>query len=107
MAEAKGIFDRNAAANQQSGRAVAALCLGKCERDPRPDQKKSLGSSGVLLFSYSPVESTVVPSPVVLFTVICSPEQGREPGLVSTLATGLGDFCHVLAATAGLSALLL
>ena len=59
------------------------------------------------LFAVAALALSVVPSPVVLFTVICSPEQGREPGLVSTLATGLGDFCHVLAATAGLSALLL
>jgi hypothetical protein len=33
--------------------------------------------------------------------------QFRRTSLVSMLATGLGDFCHVLAATAGLSALLL
>src|SRR5262245_17028296 len=45
MAEAKGIFDRNAATNPQSGRAVAAPCLGKCERAPKQDHKKSLGSS--------------------------------------------------------------
>jgi len=57
MAEAKGIFDRNATATQQSGRAVAAPWSGKCARDPRQDQKKSLGSSGVPLFNYSPVES--------------------------------------------------
>ncbi|MBV7329237.1 LysE family translocator [Chloroflexi bacterium TSY] len=49
----------------------------------------------------------LVPGPVVLYTVTRSIHQGRESGILSTLAVGLGDFCHVLMATLGLSALLL
>ena len=41
-----------------------------------------------------------------MYTVARSLHQGRQAGFVSTLAVGLGDFSHVLAAALGLSALL-
>lgn len=49
----------------------------------------------------------LIPGPVVLYTLARSINQGRRAGLVSVLAAGLGDLCHVLAATFGLSAILL
>jgi threonine/homoserine/homoserine lactone efflux protein len=49
----------------------------------------------------------LVPGPVVLYTVTRSIDQGRAGGIASTLGVGLGDFCHVLVTTLGLSALLL
>lgn len=49
----------------------------------------------------------VVPGPAVLYITARSIEQGRLAGIVSTLGIGVGAFVHVLAATLGISALLM
>ncbi|NTU81335.1 MAG: LysE family translocator [Chloroflexales bacterium] len=58
-------------------------------------------------FAVAALALLLIPGPVVLFTIARSVERGWRAGLVSTLAAGVGDSCHVLAATLGLSALLL
>ncbi|MCC6906089.1 MAG: LysE family translocator [Anaerolineae bacterium] len=66
-----------------------------------------LSLHSLLLFAAASLSLLVLPGPVVLYTVARSLSQGRQAGLVSVLAAGTGDMCHALAATAGLSALLL
>jgi threonine/homoserine/homoserine lactone efflux protein len=58
-------------------------------------------------FAVAAVALLVVPGPVVLYTVARSVDQGLKAGFASTVAVGCGDFCHVIAATLGLSALLM
>ncbi|MEM7770839.1 MAG: LysE family translocator [Cyanobacteria bacterium P01_A01_bin.37] len=58
------------------------------------------------LFLAAAAALLLMPGPVVMYTVARSIHQGRQAGLVSILAIGMGDFCHVLAAAFGLSALL-
>jgi threonine/homoserine/homoserine lactone efflux protein len=55
-------------------------------------------ASGVLILT---------PGPAVLYIIARSVDQGRRAGLVSVCAIEVGNFMHVLAATVGLSALLL
>ena len=55
-------------------------------------------ASGVLI---------ITPGPAVLYIIARSVDQGRRAGLVSVCAIEVGNFMHVLAATLGLSALLL
>jgi threonine/homoserine/homoserine lactone efflux protein len=55
-------------------------------------------ASGVLILT---------PGPAVLYIIARSVDQGRRAGLVSVCAIEVGNFMHVLAATLGLSALLL
>ena len=66
-----------------------------------------LSINTIVLFALAALALLLVPGPVVLYTVTRSIHQGRNSGIVSTVAVGLGDFCHVLMATLGLSALLL
>jgi threonine/homoserine/homoserine lactone efflux protein len=61
----------------------------------------------IILFAVAAIALLLVPGPVVLYTVARSIHQGRAGGIVSTLGVGLGDLGHVVAATLGLSALLL
>jgi threonine/homoserine/homoserine lactone efflux protein len=61
----------------------------------------------LVLFCIAALALLLTPGPVVLYTVARSIDQGRRAGLVSVLAAGIGDFCHVVAATLGLSALLM
>lgn len=49
----------------------------------------------------------LTPGPAVLYIVARSLDQGRRAGLVSVLSIEVGNSVHVLAATLGLSALLL
>lgn len=49
----------------------------------------------------------LTPGPAVLYIVARSMDQGRRAGLVSVLSIEAGNFVHVLAATLGLSAILL
>lgn len=49
----------------------------------------------------------LTPGPAVLYIIARSMDQGRLAGLVSVLGIEIGNFVHVLAATLGLSALLL
>jgi threonine/homoserine/homoserine lactone efflux protein len=48
----------------------------------------------------------LTPGPAVLYIVARSVDQGRLAGLVSVLSIEVGNFFHVLAATLGLSAIL-
>ena len=63
-------------------------------------------SSTLLLFSIAALALLLIPGPVVLYVIARSIDQGRRAGLVSVLAAGIGNCCHVLAATLGFSALL-
>src|SRR5258708_39541170 len=49
----------------------------------------------------------LTPGPAVLYIVTRSVDQGRRAGLVSVLGVELGNAFHVVAATMGLSAILL
>jgi threonine/homoserine/homoserine lactone efflux protein len=49
----------------------------------------------------------ITPGPVVMYIVTQSVDQGRKAGLVSVLGSEIGNFCHVIAAALGLSAILL
>lgn len=49
----------------------------------------------------------VIPGPAVLYIVARSMSQGRRAGLVSVLGISMGGVVHVIAATVGLSAVLL
>lgn len=59
------------------------------------------------LFIFASVVLLLTPGPAVLYIVARSVDQGRRAGLVSVCAIETGNFVHVIAATLGLSALLL
>ena len=59
------------------------------------------------LFILASVVLLLTPGPAVLYIIARSVDQGRRAGLVSVCAIEVGNFMHVLAATLGLSALLL
>jgi threonine/homoserine/homoserine lactone efflux protein len=66
-----------------------------------------LDMSKLPLFLVAALVLLLTPGPAVLYIVARSLDQGRLAGLVSVLSIEIGNFCHVLAATLGLSALLL
>src|SRR3954454_15273792 len=57
------------------------------------------------LFAAATLALLLIPGPSVLFIVARTLEHGRRGGLVSMLGVESGAMLHVLAATAGLSAL--
>ena len=59
------------------------------------------------LFALAALALLLIPGPSVLYIVTRSLQQGRRAGLVSALGVQAGGLVHVLAATLGLSALLL
>ena len=59
------------------------------------------------LFLVAAIVLLLTPGPAVLYIIARSLEQGRRAGRVSVLGIEVGNFLHVLAATLGLSALLL
>lgn len=59
------------------------------------------------LFMIASLILLLTPGPAVLYIIARSVDQGRGAGLVSVLSIETGNFFHVLAATLGLSALLL
>jgi threonine/homoserine/homoserine lactone efflux protein len=59
------------------------------------------------LFLLAALVLLLTPGPAVLYIVARSVDQGRLAGLVSVLSIEVGNFFHVLAATFGLSALLM
>jgi threonine/homoserine/homoserine lactone efflux protein len=63
-------------------------------------------SSSLLLFIVGAAILLVIPGPAVTYVVSRSVAHGRAAGLVSVLGISAGTLCHVLAATLGLSALL-
>jgi threonine/homoserine/homoserine lactone efflux protein len=60
----------------------------------------------LLLFALSTLALLVIPGPSVIFVVARTLEHGRAAGLVSVLGIETGALVHVVAAAAGLSALL-
>jgi threonine/homoserine/homoserine lactone efflux protein len=59
------------------------------------------------LFILSALVLLLTPGPAVLYIVTRSVDQGRRAGMASVLGVELGNSVHVLAATLGLSAILL
>jgi len=59
------------------------------------------------LFILASAVLLITPGPAVLYILARSVDQGRHAGLVSVCAIEVGNFMHVIAATLGLSALLL
>jgi threonine/homoserine/homoserine lactone efflux protein len=60
----------------------------------------------LLLFMTAAIVLLVIPGPAVLYVVARSVDQGRKAGLASCSGIATGGLVHVLAATLGLSALL-
>ncbi|MFB9990693.1 LysE family translocator [Deinococcus oregonensis] len=63
--------------------------------------------SSLALFAVAALALLLVPGPAVLYIVARSAHQGRRAGLLSVLGVQRGGLVHVLAATVGLSALVL
>ncbi|NTY01163.1 LysE family translocator [Deinococcus sp. JMULE3] len=61
----------------------------------------------LLAFSVAALALIVIPGPSVLYIVARSLHQGRRAGMVSALGVQTGGLVHVLAATLGVSALVL
>lgn len=59
------------------------------------------------LFILASAALLLTPGPAVLYIIARSVDQGRRAGLVSVCGIEVGNFMHVIAATLGLSALLL
>jgi threonine/homoserine/homoserine lactone efflux protein len=59
------------------------------------------------LFILASAVLLLTPGPAVLYIVARSVDQGRRAGLVSVCSIEVGNFMHVIAATLGLSAILL
>ena len=66
-----------------------------------------LDSTHLSLFVIASAVLLITPGPAVLYIVGRSVDQGRRAGLVSVCGIETGNFVHVIAATIGLSALLL
>ncbi len=65
-----------------------------------------IGLPNLPVFVLAALILLLTPGPAVLYIVARSVDQGRVAGLVSVLSIEVGNFVHVLAATLGLSALL-
>ena len=63
-------------------------------------------SHALLVFAAAAVAILLIPGPAVLYIVSQSAEHGRRAGLVSVAGVHLGTLVHVLAATVGLSAII-
>lgn len=61
----------------------------------------------MLTFAAAALALLLIPGPSVLYIVARSMQQGRRAGLVSALGVQTGGLVHVLAATVGVSALVL
>jgi threonine/homoserine/homoserine lactone efflux protein len=59
------------------------------------------------LFILASAVLLLTPGPAVLYIIARSVDQGRRAGFISVCAIEVGNFMHVIAATLGLSALLL
>ncbi|HEX6080790.1 MAG TPA: LysE family translocator [Methylomirabilota bacterium] len=62
--------------------------------------------SSLGLFAIAALVLLLTPGPAVLYIVTRSIDQGRRAGLVSVLGVHVGTLAHIVAAAAGLSALL-
>ena len=63
-------------------------------------------STALWLFSLAALALLAIPGPAVLYIVVQSAEQGRRAGLASVAGVHLGTLVHIVAASAGLSALI-
>ena len=63
-------------------------------------------ANGLLLLITTAVVLLLIPGPAVFYVVTRSVDQGRRAGLASSSGIATGTLAHVLAATCGLSALL-
>ncbi|THF68306.1 LysE family translocator [Deinococcus sp. Arct2-2] len=63
--------------------------------------------SSLALFAVAALALLIIPGPAVLYIVARSAHQGRRAGLLSVLGVQTGGLVHVLAATVGLSAIVL
>jgi threonine/homoserine/homoserine lactone efflux protein len=66
-----------------------------------------LDTTKLPIFLFAALMLLLTPGPAVLYIIARSLDQGRLAGMVSVLSIEIGNFTHVLAATLGLSALLL
>jgi threonine/homoserine/homoserine lactone efflux protein len=62
--------------------------------------------SALEVFALASIALLLVPGPAVLYVVTQSAEQGRSAGLASVAGIHIGTFVHIVAAAAGLSALI-
>jgi threonine/homoserine/homoserine lactone efflux protein len=65
-----------------------------------------LSPSTIAAFALASIAILIIPGPAVLYIVNRSISDGRRVGLAAVAGVELGTFVHVLAATAGLSAVL-
>ncbi len=65
-----------------------------------------LSPSTIATFALASVAILIIPGPAVLYILNRSVSDGRQVGLAAVAGVELGTFVHVLAATAGLSAVL-
>lgn len=65
-----------------------------------------IDSHSLLIFVFASLALLLAPGPAVLYVVARSVDQGRLAGIISVLGISLGGWVHVVAAAAGLSALL-
>ncbi|ANE42701.1 LysE family translocator [Deinococcus puniceus] len=63
--------------------------------------------SSLALFAVAALALLIIPGPAVLYIVARSAHQGRRAGFLSVLGVQTGGLVHVLAATVGLSAIVL
>ena len=63
--------------------------------------------SEVELFALASIALLLIPGPAVLYVVTQSAEQGRSAGLASVAGIHIGTLVHIVAAAAGLSAVIL
>lgn len=62
--------------------------------------------SSIVTFAVASVALLLIPGPAVIYVLNRSVSDGREVGLAAVAGLELGNFVHVVAATAGLSAVL-
>ena len=62
--------------------------------------------SAIELFAVAALALLVIPGPAVLYVVTQSAEQGRAAGLASVAGVHIGTLVHVVAAAAGVSAII-
>jgi threonine/homoserine/homoserine lactone efflux protein len=62
--------------------------------------------SAVEVFALASIALLLIPGPAVLYVVTQSAEQGRSAGLASVAGIHIGTFVHIVAAAAGLSAII-
>ena len=66
-----------------------------------------LASVNLSLFIPAALVLILTPGPVVLYIIARSVNQGHKAGLISVVGLEIGNFCHVIAAALGLTAILL